>query len=141
MRNGSSSAALVLDLTASLVLLDGHDLPIGVQLTYDVADPYALQAHFADPTGEVVTWIFARDLLADGARDSAGEGDVIVWSTPQPGGRTLYLGLVNQSGQAVLRLPHDPVVSFLSRTYADCPRGAEHELLDTDRAIESLLAS
>jgi hypothetical protein len=41
----------------------------------------------------------------------------------------------------VLRLPHEPVSSFLSRTYADCPRGAEHALLDTDRAIESLLAS
>ena len=32
-------------------------------------------------------------------------------------------------------------VTPLISTYADCPRGAEHELLDTDRAIEILLAS
>jgi Streptomyces sporulation and cell division protein, SsgA len=138
MRNGSPSAALILDLTAMLVLLDGQDLPIGVQLTYDVADPYALQAHFADPSGEVVTWIFARDLLADGLRSMipVGSGAIQVQATSV---LTEISHLTDDDGIEMLRLPWWNTREFIRLTHTVVPRG--HEDIDIDSWLDDLTAS
>jgi hypothetical protein len=141
MTGRSPSTTVTLDVTMQQVTADGDDVPVRAALRYDVADPYAVHATFFAASGPPVTWVFARELLTNGVLGAAGQGDVRVWRSSQPDAPHVYLGLISTDGEALLQVSSAALATFLRRTYAQCWPGEEHTYLDTDLAIENLLAS
>jgi hypothetical protein len=132
------------DLVLQLLGPQGFTLPVRATLTFDRADPFAVVATFY--VGHVsrvipVCWTFARDLLDDGVREPAGEGDVTVRPDDSDGPAAVVLRLASPEGTAVLRADRDAVTDFLAATFALVPRGAETAHLDIDAAIAALLAA
>lgn len=101
-------------------------------LVYDAADPFAVALRFPghyDPrTWDVVTWTFARQLLARGMTAATGDGDVTVG--PDDDQEWLLLGLTGfdydgTPAHAGYRLPRHRVAYFLRRSYGLVRLGAE----------------
>jgi hypothetical protein len=122
------------DLDAFLVVDGEVTLPVAARLTYEPTDPYAIRMMFRTGEGEVV-WTFARDLLLDGMRRPAGEGDVLV----QPDGEAITLVLSAPTGRAEFALDAFDIAVFLEGTTDAVPRGQEHRAVDLDDALRRLL--
>ncbi|MGW4895387.1 SsgA family sporulation/cell division regulator [Kitasatospora sp. NPDC004240] len=111
--------------------------PVTAELSYTGADPYAVRCRFPDEP-EPVTWVFGRDLLAEGLTGPSGEGDVRV----EPAGhRHLYLALSEERGNAVALLlaRSDDVAGFLRHTYRAVPAGTEGRHIDWEACVGVLL--
>ncbi|SEQ85215.1 SsgA family sporulation/cell division regulator [Streptomyces radiopugnans] len=94
----------------------GKRLP--VRLIYRAADRYAITAVFNAGTDEERTWLFARELLADGLHHSVGIGDVIVWpgpDEPHPADhrRRIFVRLRSAEGTALLSMAREDAIAFL----------------------------
>jgi hypothetical protein len=94
----------------------GKRLP--VRLIYRAADRYAITAVFNAGTDEERTWLFARELLADGLHRSVGIGDVIVWpgsDEPHPADhrRRIFIRLRSAEGTALLSMAREDAIAFL----------------------------
>lgn len=135
-----SAAPVTLDLTATYMSTDGDHIPFPVSLGYDLSDPYAVWATFSVPSGPLVTWVFARELLTEGMLGAAGIGDVTVWRSSHEDQSEVYIGLASPDGEALIQVPSAAIATFLEKTYVQCPPGDEHVHLDMDLAIEHLLA-
>ncbi|KDO11015.1 sporulation protein SsgA [Amycolatopsis mediterranei] len=94
--------------------------PVPVALLYDPADPWAVTLLIAGHE-----WLFARELLATGLSEPAGDGDVVV--RPDTGGTFghLLLTLTTPAGCADVALPRGTVESLLAAAEALVPRGCE----------------
>ena len=107
---------------------------------YDMADPYAVRISFGDPDGsDGISWLLARDLLRDGLEQPSGEGDVRLWPA-RTTGDVLFLHLRAPSGEALFELSRSAVATFLRRTEAVVPVGAEAAALQVDDELEALLS-
>lgn len=109
---------------------------VEVLLTYDPADPYAVRVRITRLENEV-TWVFGRDLLADGLRSMVplGDGEVQVQATSvlTEVSRTDELG-----GSALLRLPWWNTREFIRLCQVQVPRGQER--CDVDAWLAALTA-
>lgn len=123
-----------------LVVAGESATPVPVDLQYSAGDPFAVHATF-HTAGEAVSWVFARELLSDGLRAPAGEGDVRVWPSRRYGADVVLLSLSSPDGQALLEAHADEMAEFLQRTYTAVPAGAEAGCLDLDGVISALLAA
>jgi hypothetical protein len=126
----------------TLQLIGPHswtDVP--ATLLYDAADPYAVRITFGGGGAAAgVSWLVARDLLADGLERPAGDGDVRLWpasTTPD----ALFLHLRAPSGEALFELSRAALSAFLRGAETVLPRGAESTALDLDDELALLLAN
>lgn len=87
------------------------------------------------------TWVFARDLLFSGMRESAGIGQVSIWPGPVAAGTPLYIALSDGDDCALFRAERDGITAWLLRTLALVPREEETRHLGIDELIERLLGS
>ena len=110
---------------------------VEVQLTYDAADPFAVTVDVAAPSRRM-TWVFSRDLLADGLRSMVplGEGEIQVQATSV---LTEISGTDETGLPVVLRLPWWNTREFVRLSQAEVPRGREQ--LDVDAWVAALTAS
>lgn len=108
---------------------------------YKPEDPYAVRLSFpgAGPNRETVVYRFARDLLAEGLDQAAGDGDVLVAPHEVPGWRAITLRPVPGS-ELVLYIEVGPVEAFVTEIYRLIPMGRECELVDVDQAVDEALA-
>lgn len=125
-------------MTAGVSALKGPPFPLPAELRYAVTDPYAVRLSLGPSTGPSVTWVFARELLADGFRRPTGSGDVLVLPGSEQNSRSIRIVLSNSAGTALVDLPAAGVVSFLRETFILVPCGAESDHLDLDGAITAL---
>ena len=132
--------AITTELTLQLMLDDGSTLEVPSTFGYDTEDPYALTTTFRSPTGNV-SWIFARDLLLEGAQRPVGEGDLTIWPTVSPAAGFVCLLLSGESGQALLQVRQQDVAVFLAAMYDLVPAGSEPVIDDLDAELVRLLAS
>jgi hypothetical protein len=89
-----------------------------------------------------VTWSFARDLLAQGLYDPAGDGDVLVWPClGRSGEAVVVIELRSPSGAAMLQTPSRTVQEFVDDVFMVVPEGREHEWIDFDQLVAHLLRS
>jgi len=135
----NSSATLSAEVRLRLVVA-GHDpVPLTASLYYYADDPFAIRMAFDVCTDEPVEWIFARDLLAAGLQERAGEGDVRI----SPGNRidrdVLNIVLTSPSGHAHFEAPLNATSAFLQRTFAVIAAGHETDTIDLDRQIRELI--
>jgi hypothetical protein len=139
MRGRPTSVSAELELR--LVVPGSTSLPVLADLTYDVADPYAVRVAFHTGGPDVVEWTFARQLLTDGVARPGGEGDVQVWPSHSGSHSIVCIALSSPSGRALFEAPLGEVVEFLTRTYALVPTGSESDHVDVDAELALLLWS
>jgi hypothetical protein len=146
MDSGTSVSA---ELGLMLVVPQHATVPLVASLFYSGDDPYAVRMAFHVGTDEPVEWIFARDLLAAGMAEPAGEGDVRAWPSSGDGdsdgdghgdGETvLNIVLSSPFGQAHFEAPMTAMAEFLHRTYDAIPAGHEGDFIDIGGELDSLL--
>jgi hypothetical protein len=132
------AAAVSHELTMSVVEPADGSRSLPVVMHYDLGDPFAVCLEFHTGGGQQVAWVFGRELLTLGLLAPAGEGDVRVW--PSPGRRRVFIALCSPEGEAVVEAEICAVESFLARSYAVCPPGAEASHLDVEATLRSLFA-
>ncbi|HLL08788.1 MAG TPA: SsgA family sporulation/cell division regulator [Nocardioidaceae bacterium] len=132
-------SAVVRALTLELIDDSGVATPLEAELRYDTRDPYAVEATFG--AGErLVTWVFSRDLLAEGLYEPAGDGDVHIWPCLDARGRAVVIvELSSPDGDALLQARSSEVSDFLLKTCEIVPQGDEPGHLDVDAALVRLL--
>ena len=135
-----AASGVTCDLDVNLVGPDDDMVAVPVALHYDTADPYSVRSTFHTGHGDGVRWVFARDLLAEGMRTAAGDGDVRVWPSVSGGCPVVCIGLRSPDGAALLEAPASTVRSFLAKTFTLVPEGSEGQLIDMDRTITALLS-
>ena len=132
---------VVTSLTMELLAPVGAVVPLGVELSYDPADPFAVAAVF-DTDGERIRWTFARELLRLGLFEPTGDGDVHLWpSTDVAGEETVIIVLRSPDGESTLRTRAATVASFLEVTSRVVPFGSESSYVDIDALVAGILAS
>ena len=110
---------------------------VDVRLGYDPEDPFAVTVQVTGE-GRHVSWVFARDLLADGLRSMTplGEGVVRVQATSV----LTEITVEREDGEAdVLRLPWWNAREFVRLTLEEVPRG--EEACDVDGWVAALTTS
>ncbi|HTU73119.1 MAG TPA: SsgA family sporulation/cell division regulator [Trebonia sp.] len=115
-----------------LVVSREASIPLAASFRYAADDPYAVVAAFRAGGPGPVEWTFARELLADGARHAAGDGDVMVWPVEDSAGQVLAIALSSPSGHALFEAPAASIGAFLARTYDLVPQGAESGHVDAE---------
>jgi Streptomyces sporulation and cell division protein, SsgA len=135
----NSSATVSAELGLSLVVPEHGAVPLVASLHYSADDPYAIRMAFHVGADEPVEWIFARELLTAGLDGHAGEGDVQVWPSEEPGRGVLNLTLSSPFGEAHFEAPREATAAFLTRTFEMIAAGQEGEFLDVDNELDDLL--
>ena len=122
--------------TAGWIRADIEAEAVEVEMTYDPADPLAVSLRVAG-LGREDTWVFARDLLADGLRSLVpiGDGDVHVQATSV---LTEISRRTDDGLWETLRLPWWNTREFVRLSTIAVPRG--HESCDVDAWVEALTA-
>ncbi|MEW1686000.1 SsgA family sporulation/cell division regulator [Streptomyces sp. NPDC093594] len=122
-----------------LVISPRHTSPISARLSYRSCDPYSVHIDFFVPGRVTVSWVFARDLLAEGTVRPSGLGDVRIW--PGGTGRSAFvcLDLSSPHGRARLTACASEVTSWVGWTYHLVPAGFESASLDLDGELSLLL--
>jgi hypothetical protein len=126
------------DMKMQVVLDDGNRVPLRVSMTYRTGDALAVTATFHTSEGEI-TWRFARELLRDGLRGPAGEGDILVRPS-HPARAQITLTLRSESGAAVIEAARKDISAFIAEIYHQVPEDFEWMYLDIDRTIDDILA-
>ena len=123
--------------TAGWVRTESETETAEVRLSYDAADPFAVTIDVAAPTRRV-SWVFSRDLLADGLRSMVplGEGRIQVQATSV---LTEISGDDETGAHVVLRLPWWNTREFIRLSQSEVPRG--RELCDVDSWVTALTAT
>ena len=110
---------------------------VDVRLRYDTEDPMAVTVEVTGD-GRHSTWVFARDLLADGLRSMTplGEGRVQVQATSV----LAEISVQSEDGDVeLLRLPWWNAREFVRCTLEEVARGSE--TCDVDGWLAALIAS
>lgn len=123
MMNNSSTVSAALAL--KLVIPQQATMPLMASLSYTREDPFAISLAFHVDPDETVEWIFARELLSDGAESAVGTGDVRVWPSDGLAGDVLNIELTSPFGQARFEAPAREISAFLRRSYEIVPAGQE----------------
>jgi Streptomyces sporulation and cell division protein, SsgA len=131
-------------LTLELIDASGGTTVVSAELTYDVADPYAVSAQFSvvssSKSEDSVCWVFARALLATGMYEPVGDGDVHIWPCLNARGEAVtIIELSSPDGEALMQALTTDVCGFLRQTESLVPTGAEATYLDLDDTITKLL--
>lgn len=137
--NTTVSAELELELVSPQPTI----MRLMASLFYSREDPYAIRVVFHDGDGEIVEWIFARDLLSMGLQERAGPGDVSIWPSADfdggAPGSVLNIELCSPFGQAHFEASARRISDFLRRTYLIISAGEESEHLDFEAGLRDLL--
>ncbi|MFJ9902422.1 SsgA family sporulation/cell division regulator [Streptomyces sp. NPDC101152] len=125
-----------------LVVAEGADRHVMLDLSYDRADPFAVSLMFHMCTDTTVRWVVGRDLLLDGLERLSGVGDVQVWPCRRPGADQVHIALCPcpKEEAVVVTTSARALEAFLRRTLAVVPTGTEQCHLDMDGAVHQLLS-
>ena len=139
LRHPTPARAIVCDLSIAHVADSGERVWIPATFRFEPSDPFAVTLIIQVSDDHSVEWIFARQLLADGARRAVGEGDVHIRPAFHAGERVLVLTLSSPSGHATLELPQERVEKFVRQTYEAVPAELESAAIDWEAELGALL--
>ncbi|MEU1184138.1 SsgA family sporulation/cell division regulator [Streptomyces sp. NPDC005820] len=141
MREPESATPVMYRMLVRLVVAEGVDRPVMLDLSYDRADPYAISLTFHMCTDTTVRWMVGRELLLEGLEKLTGVGDVQVWPCRAPRADRVHIALCPCPKQkaVVVTAPARALETFLRRTLAVVPSGSEECHLDMDGAVHQLL--
>ncbi|WP_157254815.1 SsgA family sporulation/cell division regulator [Nonomuraea typhae] len=127
-------------ITRGLVLWTEDQQRLRAIIAYQPTDPYAVRLAFVEggPNRETVVYRFARDLLAEGLDQAAGECDVLVAPHVVPGWQVITLR-PGPDARMTVYTETGPVEEFVTDIYRLIPMGRERELVDVDQALATIL--
>jgi hypothetical protein len=126
-------------LVVELLDASGTSTQLDAGLHYDLHDPFAVTAAFCAGVSPI-SWVFSRDLLAEGLFAPCGEGDVRIWPfVDQVGNAVLVIQLSSPEGEALLQARSSEVCEFIQASRQIVAPGTESELVDLDSVIANLL--
>lgn len=128
-----------LECILQLVVAPGATLPVSAHFSYRSWEPYSIHVVFHLDERASVSWVFGRDLLAQGTVRPSGLGDVKIWPGVSEQGGVMWLELASPDGRALFTAPLDVVRPWLARTYHLVPAGFEGASLDLDSELSRLL--
>ncbi|MGW4519214.1 SsgA family sporulation/cell division regulator [Streptomyces sp. NPDC004393] len=131
---------VVQGVAVQLVISRCYSLPMCMRLRYEPTDPYVVRAVFFVDGDDPVEWVLGRDLLVDGLRGPAGDGDIRIWSAVARGDQTMYISLRASAGAALLEASVQDVKNFLETTQDLVPQGTESAHIDWPVELANLLA-
>ncbi len=134
-----NSVTVSAELGLSLIVPEHGAVPLIASVDYCADDPYAIRMAFHVGGDEPVEWIFARELLAQGLTQRAGDGDVRVWPGDAEDSDVLNIALSSPFGEAHFEAPRRATAEFLKSSYGIIPAGSESDFMDLDREIDQLL--
>jgi hypothetical protein len=108
------------------------------RLRYDPMDPYAIIMTVRVRGQDEVTWLFSRELLDEGLRQTSGVGDVSISPCPQAPSVLFHVTLRGDAYSAVLELRVDPVAEFIRMTYGLVPSGSEGTFLTIEDDVSPI---
>ena len=123
--------------TAGWIRGQGEAETVEVCMAYDPADPLAVTLRITGESRDD-SWVFSRDLLADGLRSMVpvGAGSIQVQATSV---LTEVSHLTEDGDAELLRLPWWNTRAFIRLTHTAVPRG--YEEIDADCWLDALTAS
>lgn len=136
------SSPVTKELTAYLILGVDACVEFSVTARYARNDPYAVRLAFPqapaapDAAEAGPSWTFGRELLDEGMRRPAGDGDVHVWPC---GPDLVMVELRTAEGSALVALAARELREFLFLSYAEVPPGYEGGYLEIDRLLHDLM--
>jgi hypothetical protein len=110
----------------------------GIQLSYDLTDPYAVVMKVLLPGNKLIPWTFGRELLDDGLSRTSGAGDVTVAPCPQAPSVLLHVTLRDDVADAVLEMGMAPIKEFLLLTNELVPPGSEGQFLVVEDDVSAI---
>ena len=121
-------------VTEMILISDPSMPPVHAEFRYRSDDPFAVQLLLSIDQSPAISWIFSRDLLAEGVRGPAGMGDVQVF--PVYDGTIIEL----RSGEQAARLlTHTPdLMDFLDRSVEIVPSGSETAYFEIEPDLRDL---
>jgi sporulation and cell division protein SsgA len=126
-------------LVVELLDASGASTQLDAGLHYDLHDPFAVTAEFRSGVSRI-SWVFSRDLLAEGLFTPCGDGDVCIWPFVDPlGNAAVVIQLSAPDGEALLRARSSEVCEFIQASRQIVAPGTESELVDLDSVIANLL--
>ncbi|TVZ76181.1 sporulation and cell division protein SsgA [Streptomyces sp. BK340] len=126
------TSEVVCEVSMRLVVSSSSSMPVPTRLRYRRSDPYAIEAWFRTGPGELVHWVFSRELLAAGLRTSAGVMDVKIRPAVSVGMEVVFITLQSPEGTALLEAPRAALQKFLRRTNGLVAPGDEGRHVDVD---------
>lgn len=113
--------------------VDDHGFSVRVPLTlmFFKNDPLAIHLTFVDSQGPV-PWTTTRELITKGLSEVVGPGDIAFW--PISDG-TLGISLVSDDKEALIKVNHAEVKSFLEKTEILLPTGSEAPIIEQELDI------
>jgi Streptomyces sporulation and cell division protein, SsgA len=135
------SSTVTREISVAIIAPDDGPSQVSVAMLYDTADPFAVHAQFQVALDQQITWVFSRELLAEGLDRASGDGDVRIWPNLDEGRDVVGIALRSPDGEALLQAGAEGLVDFLTATYALCPRGRESSHLEIDRALDALFTT
>lgn len=141
MREPDSLTLVVSRILVRLIVAEGVDQPVMVDLCYKCTDPYAVSLTFHMGADDTVRWVVGRDLLLNGQQGLTGVGDVQVWPSRHSRGKKTFIALRRspKREKAVVAASARALDAFLLRTLAVVPAGTEDRHLDMDGTVHQLL--
>lgn len=140
MNSSRPAPAIAHDLHMQVVLDEDTRVALTATLQYSASDPFAMSATFRTGDGDI-TWVFARDLLADGLTESVGEGDIHIRPGHPSRGAPVIISLSSPSGTARIEAPRAELSAFVNDVYTAVPAGSEWMYLDLDHELSELLGA
>ncbi|WP_441249012.1 SsgA family sporulation/cell division regulator [Kitasatospora sp. McL0602] len=137
----TSAGGCVVHLRLWVTVAPGVSAAMDARLRYTPADPYAVFLDCHVGQGAPITWMFARDLLAEGLGGWSGAGRVCVRPAVDEATRAVVISLTGEGSTVHLHAPRAPVAGFLARTGQLVPFGEEDRHLDLDTLLERLRTS
>lgn len=133
--------ALSYEITLTCVDPWGRNVAVPTTLGYRREDPYAVTLTFHSQAGDV-EWIVSRTLVLQGLATPSGEGDVKVYPSIDDAAEAVaVLDFCSPDGRLVAQASSHELQTFLARTFAVVPVGAESRHLDLDSLIADLLGA
>ncbi|MEB8339062.1 SsgA family sporulation/cell division regulator [Streptomyces endophyticus] len=128
--------------TGVLAYPDGERFACEVELRYSADDPLVVRVVVPGSVARGGNWTLSRDLLSAGLSGAAGVGDVTVRPVVQEGeplGVEIEIRGTRVGGPVRFVMGHRALLTYLERSHALVPFGAEADQGAMDRELEQFL--
>lgn len=123
--------------TVMSLVTDGDDPEVNARLRYATNEPFAVRLELCLEDFPAVEWVFARELLIDGVRLPAGQGDIEIY----PAAGCVVIELRSPDGSATLLADQETLRDFADNILEAVPFGREDEYYSIDAALHATLAA
>jgi hypothetical protein len=122
-------------------VLHGQPTPVVTRWSYSPSDPFAVTLSVRSRPDRWVDWLVGRELVLDGLKGPAGDGDVRMRPRTVQGYDIVEIEICSHDGRAVLEVDRDLLRHFMDATLNVVALGAEADRMDLDAEIARITRS